>query len=80
MISFIFGTQFLSKISPLELTNSLEDTYDSLIACTEKCFFIKRRLWGKRLKKSTPVANARVKLREISLKYHINPSKGPTKN
>ena len=69
--------QSLCDVSDLE--NSLEDTYDSLIACTEsvakEMLPRKKKASRNEAEKSTPVVNARVKLKEASLNYHKNPSR-----
>ena len=74
-----FSRSFQSLCDVSDLTNSLEDTHDSLIACTEgdakEMLPRKKKPVRNEAEKSTPVANARVKLKEISLKYHKNPSR-----
>ena len=69
--------QSLCDVSDIE--NSLESTYDSLIACTEsvakEMLPRKKKASRNEAEKSTPVENARAKLKEASLNYHKDPSR-----
>ena len=69
--------QSLCDVSDIE--NSLDSAYDSLIACTEsvakEILPRKKKAVRNDAEKSTPVSNARAKLKEASLNYHKNPSK-----
>ena len=69
--------QSLSDVSDIE--NSLDSTYYSLIACTEsvakEILPRKKNAARNEAEKSTPISNARVKLKEASLNYHKNPSR-----
>ena len=69
--------QSLCDVSDIE--NTLDSTYDSLIACTEsvakEMLPRKKKAERNEAEKSTPVSNARAKLKEASANYHKNPSR-----
>ena len=66
----------LSDVTLVE--NSVEDTYDTLISCTEEVakemLPSKQKANKNNAQISTPVVVAREKLKSVSLEYHKNPS------